>query len=208
MSRAELFTETKDSQNLRLLKHSAELLNLKINTESNHIDSWYNSDSNNKILIHFINDVQLRLAEIDAELLKNGKHVAICKTLSTTDELALLSVGFSAATKESAPPHNTLEVINDVISNNLHFSPKTLSDYIQKNRKINNPKNYYSLSENITKKEKEVLTQVCSGLSNDEVANELNISINTVKMHLQNIYRKTKCKNRTHLLLANANCEV
>ncbi|WP_108946187.1 response regulator transcription factor [Shewanella halifaxensis] len=208
MSRTELFTETRDSQNLRLLKHSAELLELKINLESNYLESWHSTDSNNKILVHFIADVQMWLTEIDSKLLKSGKHIAICKNLTVTDELALLSIGFSAATKESAPPHYTLKAFSDVISNNLHFSQKTFSEYILKNRRISSPQKYYFLSESITKKEKEVLEQVCNGLSNDEVANTLSISINTVKMHLQNIYRKTKCKNRTQLLLAHANSEL
>lgn len=208
MSRTELFTETRESQNLRLLKHCAELLDLKINMESNYLKEWNNAESNNKILVHFITDVQVRLAEIDSDLLKSGKHIAICKKLTVTDELALLSIGFSAATKESAPPHHTLKAFSDVISNNLHFSQNTFSEYILKNRKISLPQKHCFFYENITKREKEVLEQVCNGLSNDEVANILCISINTVKMHLQNIYRKTNCKNRTQLLLTIANGEL
>ncbi|WP_026678737.1 helix-turn-helix domain-containing protein [Fictibacillus gelatini] len=51
----------------------------------------------------------------------------------------------------------------------------------------------------LSKREKEVLELVQKGLSNEEVSQQLFISINTVKTHLLNIYKKLNVSNRTEL---------
>ncbi|MFH1195005.1 MAG: LuxR C-terminal-related transcriptional regulator [bacterium] len=51
----------------------------------------------------------------------------------------------------------------------------------------------------ISKRELEVIHLVCSGKSNQEIADELFISLGTVKDHLYKIYKKIGIKNRTQL---------
>ena len=53
----------------------------------------------------------------------------------------------------------------------------------------------------LTKREIEVLLLVKDGLKDNEIADELSISINTVKTHLKNSYKKLAVKNRTALAL-------
>lgn len=52
----------------------------------------------------------------------------------------------------------------------------------------------------ISKREMEVIQLVCTGRSNQEIADELFISIGTVKNHLYNIYSRLGIKNRTQLV--------
>lgn len=54
----------------------------------------------------------------------------------------------------------------------------------------------------LTKKEKEVLERVCSGLSNKGIAQELLISEQTVKTHCYNLFKKFNVQNRVNLVLA------
>lgn len=49
----------------------------------------------------------------------------------------------------------------------------------------------------LTKREKEVLIQVASGMSNKEIALNLNISERTVKNHISNIFKKIDVSDRT-----------
>lgn len=45
--------------------------------------------------------------------------------------------------------------------------------------------------------ELEVLEQVAKGLSNQQIADTLFVSVNTVKTHLKNLYEKLEVKRRT-----------
>jgi DNA-binding NarL/FixJ family response regulator len=48
----------------------------------------------------------------------------------------------------------------------------------------------------LSKREKEILCEVCTGATNQEIADRLFLSINTVKHHLRNIYSKLGIRNR------------
>ena len=49
----------------------------------------------------------------------------------------------------------------------------------------------------LTPRESQVLSHVALGLSNDEIARSLEISVETVKEHVQNLLRKLAAKDRT-----------
>lgn len=51
-------------------------------------------------------------------------------------------------------------------------------------------------TEQLTERETEVLCQVSKGRLNKEIGAELNISLDTVKKHIKNIYRKVNARNR------------
>ena len=53
---------------------------------------------------------------------------------------------------------------------------------------------------NISLREQEVFHLLIQGKSNKEIEDKLFISIHTVKAHIQNIYKKTGVKKRTHLI--------
>jgi len=50
----------------------------------------------------------------------------------------------------------------------------------------------------LSKQEEKVLTVLAGGRMYKEIATELNISINTVKKHLKNVYRKLEVSSRKH----------
>jgi DNA-binding NarL/FixJ family response regulator len=49
----------------------------------------------------------------------------------------------------------------------------------------------------VTPREEQVLRHVALGLSNDEIARSLEISVETVKEHVQNLLRKLAVNDRT-----------
>jgi len=53
---------------------------------------------------------------------------------------------------------------------------------------------------NISEREREIIEALAQGKTNKEIAAELFISINTVKTHIKNIYRKLDIRNRVQLL--------
>ncbi|MFX4953097.1 helix-turn-helix transcriptional regulator [Acinetobacter baumannii] len=52
----------------------------------------------------------------------------------------------------------------------------------------------------VTKKEKIILSYVVCGKTNWEMARILNISENSIKFHLKNLFKKTNSNNRSHLV--------
>ncbi|MEM7270655.1 MAG: response regulator transcription factor [Pseudomonadota bacterium] len=50
--------------------------------------------------------------------------------------------------------------------------------------------------EALTKREKELLTSLAGGSTNSQLAEDLGVSVNTVKFHLRNLYEKLDVKNR------------
>ena len=53
----------------------------------------------------------------------------------------------------------------------------------------------------LTTRENEVLLLLAKGLNRDEIAAKLFISPETVKMHIKNIYKKLKAKNKIDALI-------
>lgn len=67
--------------------------------------------------------------------------------------------------------------------------------------------------EKLTNREKNICNLIIKGLSNKEIAEELYISVHTVKANLEHIYEKLKISNRvllaiyiTKALLSNNDC--
>jgi DNA-binding NarL/FixJ family response regulator len=198
----EIFTLNHTGSNLLILQNTAGLLNFKVNQSDNIAHAWNNSEEKQKILLHFINSVVDDIQYLDDILFSDGFHIAICKKLSIEDEFFLIKLGFRAAILSESPAHILLETISNILKGNLNFSNESLSKFILNFQKQTLSKGQILLMTSTTKKEKEVLSLVCNGDSNVQVADKLNVSINTIKMHMQNIYKKTNIRNRSHLLLA------
>lgn len=86
-----------------------------------------------------------------------------------------------------------LEVLND----RNYFSPEIISSIVaglnRKHEEID--------SKELTKREIEILMNICMGLSNSEIAEHLFISKRTVDKHRENILFKTQSKNTAELVV-------
>ena len=55
---------------------------------------------------------------------------------------------------------------------------------------------------NLTKRESAILRRLMQGQNNNQISEELQISVNTLKKHVLNIYRKLNINNRVQLFKA------
>ncbi len=58
----------------------------------------------------------------------------------------------------------------------------------------------FNAKHKITKREGEIILFILQGKSNEEIMKELYISINTVKTHISNIFKKTNVRSRGKLI--------
>ncbi|MCU0491857.1 MAG: response regulator transcription factor [Chloroflexaceae bacterium] len=96
--------------------------------------------------------------------------------------------GFALKTE---PPQQTIACIRQVYRGQLVF-PQAAKRWLRTHRQRPSPS-----SADLSEREAEVLSLVAQGLTNTQIAVRLNVSDNTVKFHLQNIYQKLDVSNRT-----------
>lgn len=130
------------------------------------------------------------------KLLENPpKLVAI--TSFDTDEtmIRILSLGGSGYILKTACPESIISTIEDVVQGGTVISPVPATRLIK-----SLPSRDISAYE-ITSSEEDVLTLICQGMSNQEIALELHKSPGTVKKHLASLFNKFGANSRLDLAL-------
>ncbi len=79
-----------------------------------------------------------------------------------------------------------------------YFSQELLYNVV---KNIRSSHKEQELTEALSEREIEVLIQICNGLSNNEIADNLHISKRTVDKHRANLLDKTNSKNTAHLVM-------
>lgn len=95
-----------------------------------------------------------------------------------------------------------VEAISEVYSGQNYFSQELLRNIIVgfgEKHTIKNNKKQEEIS--FSKRELEIIQQICQGLSNKEIANELHISLRTVESHKSKLLQKTGSKNSIGLVM-------
>jgi two-component system, NarL family, response regulator LiaR len=77
------------------------------------------------------------------------------------------------------------------------LEPEVTGKMMEKMRQKNN----HELHEDLTSREMEILLQMTQGKSNQEIADELFISLKTVKTHVSNILSKLQVQDRTQAVI-------
>jgi DNA-binding NarL/FixJ family response regulator len=90
---------------------------------------------------------------------------------------------------------NISEVIECVRNGGAFMTPSVARKVVTFFQSKNN------IFSNLTKKEKAVCNSILDGLSYKLIANKHNIELNTVRMHIKNIYRKLKVNSKAELFL-------
>lgn len=81
------------------------------------------------------------------------------------------------------------------IIRSIHANQPVVSAYLA-NLSVDFPSSEEKPQTNLTRREEEVLKYIVQGRGNKEIAAELFVSVETIKSHVSNIYKKLKVKNR------------
>jgi LuxR family transcriptional regulator of csgAB operon len=99
--------------------------------------------------------------------------------------------------RDDSKEKNILEGINKVLAGEYWLPRSFMQSFLEKNNPLQDTTESTAvIHDTLTPKEVEILSSICNGMSNTEVANYLHISKHTVKAHVYNIFRKLNVKNR------------
>ena len=104
------------------------------------------------------------------------------------------SIGCNDFVPKSKPVESLLQAVHNV-ANNVALSEDSL--IVQTQSKMRRPRQVYDHDVPLTNREMQVLRHIAMGLSNREIGKSLEISVETVKEHVQNILRKLDVNDRT-----------
>ena len=144
--------------------------------------------------------------EATSEIRKTNKEVKIVILTSHCEKeevLACLSAGINAYCTKDIQPDKLSSVIKDVLAGSMYFD-SAVSHYVMqqtssKTKTKSESSNALSVKDcyNLTTQEKRVLLLLSSGLSNQQIAKKLDISVNTIKVHVCSILQKMNVEDRT-----------
>jgi two-component system response regulator NreC len=112
----------------------------------------------------------------------------------------MLTAGASGYVPKRASPQILLTAISVVADGEIFLHPAVagalVQEYLQEGRSGAGKRVY----DGLTPRQREVLTLIAEGLSNHEIADELEISVRTVERHRENIMRRLNLHSRVELV--------
>ena len=102
---------------------------------------------------------------------------------------AVLRSGADGLLLKTDPPEQAIQAVRQVMAGQLVF-PAAARRWLHQS-----PPDKPGIA--LSQREMDVLKLVADGLTNAQIAKQLHVSVNTVKFHLQNIYKCLNVSNRT-----------
>ncbi len=110
----------------------------------------------------------------------------------------MINAGVKGFLLKNSEINEVVEAINQVMQGASFFSQELLYNVI---KNFNPHKEVEAELTNLSKREVQVLEEICKGLSNQEIADSLFISKRTVDKHRANLLSKTNSKNTANLIM-------
>ena len=133
---------------------------------------------------------------------KEIKVLILTSHNSEEEVLDSIKAGASAYCSKDINPDRLADTVLSVIEGAVWFDPK-ISGVVLNALSSENKKTELLIEENynLTDREKEVLEYICEGLNNGEISKILDVSINTIKVHVSSIIQKLGVEDRTQVVV-------
>lgn len=133
----------------------------------------------------------------------NGDIKVIILTSHDSEDEVIKSVkaGAGAYCSKDINPERLTAIVRDVIDGALWFDPKIANIILNALKDEKKTHTSMSAEYNLTDRERDVLDYICEGLNNAEISRILDVSVNTVKVHVSNIIQKLGVEDRTQVVV-------
>lgn len=113
-------------------------------------------------------------------------------------ELEALNTGIRGVFYRNSPFKTMVKGVNAMLDNELWFSREAMSAFLlgRQNRPVEAVPTEEEQGEELSQREREILLMLAEGATNKDIAAKLFLSLNTIKSHIYNIYRKIDVPNR------------
>lgn len=130
----------------------------------------------------------------------NPAYKIICLSMYGEEEYyyKMIEAGVNGFLLKNSDISEVKTAITTVFQGGRYFSPELLYNVV---KNIKTTQTSLEMVENLSDRELEVLKQICIGLSNQEISENLHISKRTVDKHRANLLDKTNSKNTAHLVM-------
>jgi DNA-binding NarL/FixJ family response regulator len=112
-----------------------------------------------------------------------------------------LQAGASGFLLKRAPAEELVEAVRTVADGNALPAPARTRTLIGAFAEASGDVPRAQFAEALTTRESEVLALVARGLSNAEIAENLGLSIETIRTHVKHVYMKTGARDRAHAVI-------
>ena len=123
--------------------------------------------------------------------------VVLTASENQPDYVQVVRLGARGLVLKADNPAKLFEAIRTVASGDLAFSNDIANQVVS--AMATEPRSEPTSLARLSERERQIALQVARGLKNKDIANELKISENTVKRHLQSIFSKTGTRDRLEL---------
>ena len=121
---------------------------------------------------------------------------ALCNAEADSDlEKIAIDNGLQGIFYNNAPLQLISKGICAILRGDLWYSRKVLREYLVATGYFANA-SVHPTTLRLTGREKQMLAGIASGLTSKAIADDLKISVNTVKCHIYNVYKKINVRNR------------
>jgi DNA-binding NarL/FixJ family response regulator len=138
--------------------------------------------------------------EVLRTLERSGLHVAaivLTGSESQLDYVQVVKLGARGLVLKGDNPEKLFTAIRSVATGDLAFSNDIAAQVVNAMATEQRPES--TTLARLSEREKQIAMLVARGMKNRDIGNELNISENTVKRHLQSIFNKTGTRDRLEL---------
>jgi DNA-binding NarL/FixJ family response regulator len=131
----------------------------------------------------------------------NAPTRAVVLTAAASDDevLQAIRLGIRGLVLKESAPRTLVECVRRVYAGGQHIEPQFLTRAMDASHQ--RPSGSRELAEVLTPRELQIMRLVADGLRNKEIAQDLDISEGTVKIHLHNVYEKLNVDSRVELAL-------
>jgi DNA-binding NarL/FixJ family response regulator len=142
--------------------------------------------------------------QITGDPASSGTKVLILTTFDLDEYVfAALRAGASGYLTKDTPPADLLAGIRVIAAGDALPSPRLTRRLITEfTRRPGPARPAAALPDDVTEREREVLTLIGQGLSNAEIADQLHVSTSTAKTHIGRLLMKLAARDRAQLVIA------